>query len=66
MTDVELGYNQAIYAKRQIVERVNMRVKLFRAFTDTWRHDHELHEISFILAYKLVNVFLEFEPMNRE
>lgn len=62
----DLEMNRKIYELRQIVERVNKRIKHFKAFEHRWRHGHGhvMHELCFTLACKLVNVSLEYEPMN--
>jgi hypothetical protein len=67
LTPDVLAMNRAIYEKRQIVERVNMRIKIFKAFEHQWRKGHGplLQELCFKVACKLVNVSLEYEPMNR-
>lgn len=66
LDQVELDYNQAINLKRQIVERANKRIKDFESMRVRWRHGHghELHEISFTVVCKLLNVMFEFEPLN--
>jgi hypothetical protein len=40
LTPDDLAMNRAIYEKRQIVERVNMRIKIFKAFEHRWRKGH--------------------------
>jgi len=66
LSPAELEYNREVNAKRQIVERANKRIKDFEAMRVRWRHGHghELHEISFTVVCKLLNVMFEFEPLN--
>jgi hypothetical protein len=63
LTQDQLEFNSLIHLRRQIVERVNKRVKHFQAFNIQWRHSIDFHEKCF--ACKLTNIFLEFEPMNK-
>jgi hypothetical protein len=67
LSPVELNYNMEVNSKRQVVERANKRIKDFEAMRVRWRHGHghELHEISFTVICKLLNVIFEFEPLNR-
>jgi hypothetical protein len=65
LSEEQLEFNRLIHVNRQIVERVNKRVKHFQAFNTQWRHSIDFHEICFSVACKLTNIFLEFEPMNK-
>ena len=61
----EIGLNAAINRHRQIIERVNMRIKNFRCFKMCWRHDVDLHEVCFEVTCKMLNLIFEFEPLNQ-
>jgi hypothetical protein len=68
LTQEESEFNNALNLKRQVVERANKRIKDFEAMRVRWRHGHghELHEISFTVVCKLLNVMFEYEPLNKE
>jgi hypothetical protein len=49
LTQDQLEFNSLIHLRRHI----------------QWRHSIDFHEKCFIVACKLTNIFLEFEPINK-
>lgn len=66
LTRDQIEFNSALHSRRDIVERMNLRLKFFGCFSQRWRHGygHVMHEICFHVACKLVNVMLNREPLN--
>jgi hypothetical protein len=59
----ERAYNYLVYSVRQSVERVIDRLTNFGIFHQIWRYSFELHQICTRVCAKLVNLFLNFEPL---
>lgn len=62
----ELESNHAHHQKRQVIERINKRIKQFDCFAHTWRHDHAFCKQCFNVVCKITNLILVHQPLNIE
>ena len=60
----EHDMNRELHRTRQIVERVNQRIKVFDCFKGIWRHDHEYCNRCFNVVSNLVNITCISHPLN--
>ena len=58
----ERNTNQLHHSKRQVIERVNNRLKNFRSISGTWRHDNSFCRICFNVIAKSLNVIFKYNP----
>lgn len=63
----QIAFNAAHSSKRQAIERINSRVKIFRSVKHVWRHGLDKHHQVFLVVCNLVNMMLKTEaPLDTE
>jgi DDE superfamily endonuclease len=66
MLQDERAFNYLVYSARQTIERMIGRMKKFGVLNCVWRYPYSLHELITKAIAKLVNLFIIFEPMDKE
>lgn len=62
-TNEELRFNSVHHSKRQIIERLNRRIKIFEVAKIWNRRDYDLHGICISVICKITNLKLKYEPL---
>lgn len=57
--------NYKLARLRQVIERANQRIKIFKSMAGTWRHDFEFNGKCFHVVCKITNIIFEAEPLNK-
>ena len=57
--------NYLIYSARVAIERVIQRISTFYVFSGVWRASFTLHKKCAKVVCKLLNLFFEFEPLDK-
>jgi hypothetical protein len=56
-------FNKKVNRKRQLIERVNKRIKDFQILYQRFRHPFWLQSIVFNVCLQITNIKLEFHPL---
>jgi hypothetical protein len=60
----EIHLNEAIHRKRQIIERMNKRLKQFNCLNIRWRHQHTFLNQCFHSIALITTICLYYQPLN--
>ena len=63
LTAEEKEWNYVMSKKRQIIERVNQRLKIFAVVKHWNRKDLEIHEIMVLVVCKITNIIFKYNPL---
>lgn len=59
----QLEFNREIHRIRQVIERINKRIKIFGCLNSNWRQSHELLSKSFKIICQVTNMSLNEKPL---
>ena len=61
----EVATNEKLNSIRQVIERVNQRIKIFRCLSSVWRHDFDFSRKCFNVVCKISNILFITKPINK-